>query len=264
VVYSGGIRLKKKFGQHFLRDPQVMNSMFNAVKEELCDARVLEIGCGDGFLTRLILTHPIRQLWVFEIDHEWTTFVTKNILDNRLIIFNEDILQINCDRLVPYAPWLLLANLPYQITFPILYRIQTYRSLFTHIVVMIQEEVAQKLVKRTGRGYGFPALFFQHYFTVTLLDAVPIHAFVPEPKVQSRLIHLKPRTIVHPIPEEAEFWQFVKRCFQQPRRTLKNNLMQTHYNLPDIYANLRAQQMNMEDLRTLWDIIRHDKGSKNL
>ena len=86
---------------------------------------------------------------------------------------------------------------------------------------MIQEEVAQKIVKTSGRGYGFPSLFFQHYFEWKLLEKVPPGAFFPPPKVYSRLLYFKPKKMLQQIPDEAEFWEFIKHCFAQPRRTLK-------------------------------------------
>ena len=125
----------------------------------------------------------------------------------------------------------ILSNLPYQITFPILHLLQKNRDLLKEGVMMIQEEVAQKIVKTSGRGYGFPSLFFQHYFEWKLLQKVPPGAFLPPPKVYSRLLYFKPKKDVIQIPDEPKFWEFIKRCFAQPRRTLRNNLASTHYNM---------------------------------
>ena len=123
---------------------------------------------------------------------------------------------------------------------------------------MIQEEVAQKLVKTSGRSYGYSSLFFQHYFEMRLLDKVPPSAFYPAPKVTSRLLYFKPRTEVTEIPEEEHFWKFIKSCFQQPRRTLRNNLAQTQYDvslLSEEQLKLRAQQLSMNDFLDIWKIL---------
>lgn len=256
-TYSKGIQLKKKFGQHFLRDESVVLEMMNHVA--LKKASVFEIGPGDGFLTRYILQKPIERLWVFEIDPEWAELLRDSIKDERLTIIQKNILDVDFSVLESHKPWILLANLPYQVTFPILYRLQEHRSLLQEGVIMIQEEVAQKLVKMSGRGYGFPALFFNHYFTISLLSKVPPTVFKPPPKVMSRLVYLKPKKEIEAIQDEAGFWRFIKVCFKQPRRTLANNLRQTHIDLeliPEEYKKLRAQQMTKDDLLALWNIIR--------
>jgi 16S rRNA (adenine1518-N6/adenine1519-N6)-dimethyltransferase len=125
-------------------------------------------------------------------------------------------------------------------------------------VVMVQEEVAQKLVKTRGKGYGFSSLFFRYYFDLELMQKIPPTAFFPPPKVYSRLVYFKPKHNVNPIENEQEFWKFIKFCFAQPRRTLKNNLTQTHYNIaqiPEKILSLRAQQMNMQDFLELWTLL---------
>ncbi len=257
MAQSQGIFLKKRYGQHFLRDEKYPQVMLDAVS--LTDSSsVLEIGCGDGFLTERILKQPLSRLWVYEIDEEWATYVKNQIKDKRLTIYTENFLDLNFDTLKPYALWTVLANLPYQVTFPILHRFQEHRALLKEGVVMVQEEVAQKIVQTSGRGYGFSSLFFQHYFAWKLLDKVPPTAFLPPPKVYSRLIYFKPIENPIPIPDEPAFWQFVKKCFAQPRRTLRNNVKGMAHaleHIPHEMLNLRAQQMSMKDFLGIWEKI---------
>jgi 16S rRNA (adenine1518-N6/adenine1519-N6)-dimethyltransferase len=257
MAKSHGIPLKKKYGQHFLRDQQVVEHMLDHV-DLTSSSSVLEIGCGDGFLTKEIVKHPFAHFWIFEIDPQWAGFVKNAVPDKRITIHQENILDVDFTRFEPYKPWTVLSNLPYQITFPILHRFQQNRDLFKEGVIMIQEEVAQKIVKTSGRGYGFPSLFFQYYFDWELLQKVRPGAFLPPPKVYSRLLYFKPKKNLEPIPEEERFWQFIKHCFAQPRRTLKNNLQQFHYNLmhfSDQTLGLRAQQMKMQDFLHIWKVI---------
>lgn len=253
-----GIQLKKQFGQHFLRSQHIIDSMINNVDLN-SDSSVFEIGCGDGFLTRSILKTDIKRLWIFEIDPEWASFVAYNYPDERMQIFQENILDVDFTRFKENKPWTLLANLPYQITFAILTKLKDNRELLKEGIIMIQEEVAQKIVKTSGRGYGFQSLYFQHYFTWRLLDKIKPSAFFPPPKVDSRLIYFKPKEKLQEIPDEQGFWQFIKHAFSQPRRTIKNSLQSYHYNLEAIdeaTLALRAQQMSMQDLLNLWQIIR--------
>ena len=83
MAHTEGIGIKKKFGQHFLRDERVVEHMIEAV-EITKKTSVFEIGCGDGFLTRAILRSPVERLWVFEIDPEWATYVQSTLKDTRL------------------------------------------------------------------------------------------------------------------------------------------------------------------------------------
>ena len=252
-----GIPVKKKYGQHFLRWQSVADHMIEAVTLTE-NSSVLEIGCGDGFLTKTILHTPAKRLWAFEIDSDWVHYIQKTINDDRLTVYEENILDVDFSRFEPYKPWILLSNLPYQITFPILHLIQRHRQLFAEGVVMMQEEVAQKILKTKGRGYGYVSLFFQHYFEWKKLEKIPPKAFYPPPKIDSRLLYFKPKTKLISIENEEAFWKFIKICFSQPRRTLKNNLQQSHYDLekvPAEFFSLRAQQMSMNDFLHLWRLL---------
>lgn len=256
---EGNIRIKKEFGQHFLRDSNVIDSIISAVKID-DKTSIFEIGCGDGVLTSGILTTKAKRLWVFEIDSEWAEYVKKNFgKDKRLTVYTENFLDLDFSRLEENAPWTLLANLPYQVTFPILHHLQQNAHLLTEGVIMVQEEVAQKIVKKSGRGYGYPSLFFQYFFEWKLLNKVAPTSFCPPPKVQSRLMYFKPKSNVAEIPDAQNFWKFIKLCFKSPRRTLLNNLKQTHYDYSKISEEtlkLRSQQMGIDDFLALWNLLR--------
>lgn len=253
----GGIRLKKKYGQHFLRKQSVIDCMLDNVKLDK-NTSVFEIGCGDGFLTKSILQTNIARLWIFEIDPEWASYVSKTYPDPRVTMNLENILDVDFSRFDEFKPWVLLANLPYQITFPLLHLFQKNRAMFAEGVIMVQEEVAQKITKSGGRDFGFASVYFQHFFEWKLLEKISPDSFYPAPKVFSRLLYFKPKKVLDVIPNEQEFWKFVKLVFKQPRRTIRNNLQQTHYNLDlldqEVLA-LRAQQLTKPQLLELWNKI---------
>lgn len=257
-LHRQGIELKKKYGQHFLKDRQFVDRMINAVHLDK-NISVMEIGCGEGILTQAILQGSCKQLKVFEIDEQWASFVQQAYgSDKRLQIIHENVLDARWDLLTDQEPWILLANLPYQITFPILHKVWRSRTMFLEGVVMIQEEVAQKIVKMTGRDFGYSSLFFQHYFELKLLDKISPGAFFPPPKVFSRLLYFKPKSNVLTIEREEEFWKFIKLCFHQPRRTLRNNLAQSHFDLAKLdedILNKRAQQLHMQNFLNMWQIL---------
>lgn len=259
MAQQDGKFLKKKFGQHFLRDSRFIDIMIKRVglsdiTSFTSELNVFEIGGGAGALTRAILAQPVKRLWVFEIDPDWAVEL-KKIDDTRLNVFEQDFLRCDFSIFEPHKPWILLANLPYQITFAILYLLQRHRALLRDGVIMIQEEVAQKVVKTSGRGFGVHSLFLQYYFDWQLLDKVPPEAFYPAPKIFSRLLYFKPKSSVPIIPEEEKFWHFVRACFSQPRRTLRNNLLSSLYDITyfdDVTLGLRAQQLTMPDFVGLW------------
>lgn len=251
------ILIKKKYSQNFLREQWVIDSMLNNVTLTP-QSSVFEIGGGSGFLTQSILKCDIERLWVFEIDPEWAEHLKTTFKNELLKVTEENILDTDFSIFEPNKPWTLLSNLPYQITFPILYLLQKNMHLLKEGVIMVQEEVAQKLLKTGGRDYGFPSLYFQYYFDWKMLDKIPPTAFYPSPKVYSRLLYFKPNFNRVEIPDEELFWKFIKYCFKQPRRTLKNNLHGTHYNLSKLSEDtltLRAQQLKMDDLLNIWNNI---------
>lgn len=258
IPKSHGIALKKKHGQNFLRDESIIFAMLDRVRLTHTTS-VFEIGPGDGFLTQFILESPIARLWSFEIDHEWVSHLSKRFEGNpHFKIFETNILDVDFSIFEEHKPWTLLANLPYHVTFPILHRLKEHRHLLTEGVIMVQEEVAQKIVKKGGRDYGFVSLYFQHYFDWELLAKVAPSAFYPAPKVYSRLMYFKPKMQLDEIPQEQEFWKFVKMCFRQPRRTLKNNLAQGHYDIhkiPEEILALRAQQIDKHQLLQFWKMF---------
>lgn len=259
MAQTNGVRLKKKYGQHFLRDYNILASIISHAQLKEQDP-VLEIGCGDGFLTKALLDCPLKKLWSFEIDPEWALKINQTVADDRFILFEQDFLTVDMQQFAADAPWVVVANLPYNITFPILELLRTHATLFARGVIMVQEEVAQKLVKKaqSGKDYGFISLFYQHYFEWKLLDKVLPQSFIPAPKVVSRVLAFTVRKDRPSIYKEAAFWDFIKVCFKQPRRTLRNNLAQFPEQLSVIdqeTAAKRAQQLSMQELLCLWDKI---------
>lgn len=253
----GGIPLQKRHGQNFLRNKHVLMEIILAARLTTTSS-VFEIGCGDGVLTRELLHQNVARCWVFEIDPMWADRVESELANKHLTMHCTDFLQVDLDILKEHAPWIVVANLPYHLTFHILKRIHAYRHYIERGVIMIQEEVAQKIVKTRGRGYGYVSLFFQYYFDWKLLIKVTPDSFYPAPKVFSRVLEFTTKRNVTPIKDEARFWKFIKYCFAQPRRTLRNNLIQTAVPLELIPVELfekRAQELSIEDFLGLWETV---------
>ncbi len=253
-------RKKKEHGQVFLRDHDIVDSIIKNAKVT-SETTVMEIGCGDGFLTRAILAKtPCKKLQVFEIDEEWLNVVAGSIKNDRLSLNLINILDVDLASFFnANDPVVLLANLPYHITFPILHKIQKHSDLFSHGVVMVQEEVAQRLVAQTGKNAGAISHYFQHFFELSLLTKVPPSSFEPHPKIFSRLVGFRPRKTLANITDPEGFWLFMRSCFRSPRQMLHNNLKGTkfaHVTLPQEFQLLRAQQITTPQFVTLWELVR--------
>jgi 16S rRNA (adenine1518-N6/adenine1519-N6)-dimethyltransferase len=248
-------RKKKSLGQHFLRKQSVVDHMIDAVKLD-DQTGILEIGCGDGFLTQALMQTKAALVRCYEIDPEWAAVVRNLIPSPRLDLRLENVLEADWSVLADQPKWVVLANLPYQITFPIIFKIMDHKHLFQEGVVMIQEEVAQKIVSTRGRGFGVTPLRLQYHFEeLRLLDKVEPGAFAPPPSVFSRLLYFKPRQNAEPIPDAEEFWKFLAVCFHSPRQNLKNNLRGSKYSLEFFSTEelaLRAQQMTWELFLECW------------
>lgn len=259
-------RKKKMFGQHFLRKPSVVMHMV----ERVCissDISVLEIGPGDGYLSRAILEQSnCKKLRAYEIDTEWADYLAKNMRDKRFELVVGNVLEQSFNDLEGQGPWVILANLPYQVTFPIIFKIKDHKHLFAEGVIMVQEEVAQKIVATRGKTYNPTSMLLQHHFNWELMEKIEPGAFTPPPKVFSRLLYFKPRFDVVQIPSEEEFWKFIKFCFKSPRQTIKNNLRSTHYadhcSINSEVLALRAQQMSFQQFFDLWLLILADQQTK--
>ena len=260
-------RKKKHFGQHFLRKHSVVNNMIKRVFVD-SETSVVEIGCGDGFLSRAILDQTkCKKFLIYEIDPEWSNYVSEKIDDKRMDVRNTNFLDVDLSVLESEKPWVLLANLPYQVTFPIMFTLLRNRNLFREGVIMVQEEVAQKIVATSGRSYGVTSILLQRSFDFELMEKVEPGAFIPPPKIFSRLIYFKPKETVVAIENEEKFWIFLKICFRSPRQMVRNNLKSSNYDLekiPSELKNLRAQQISFEELLELWKHLDStDLGSMN-
>ena len=264
LMHSNSTKFSRDFGinrnvQNFRCPKQsVVDNMINRVEID-AKTSILEIGSGDGFLTGSILQQTdCKQLICYDIDKEWVDFLSKKVSDDRLKLLNENILDVDFDGFKNHKPMVVLANLPYQITFPIFYLFCKNRDIFRDGVVMVQEEVAQKIVASRGKKYSATSIFLQHNFEFELLEKVEPEAFDPPPKVFSRLLYFKPRERLISIPDEERFWKFLKLCFLFPRQTLKNNIKTTHIAIEKIPAamhGLRAQQLSIQEFLDIWMLV---------
>ena len=246
---------KPKLGQHFLKDPSVGARIVEALGE-LSGSTVLEIGPGRGALTALLVKRARRVIAV-EADRVLAAQLRMHFsLQANVEILEGDILAMDFSTLFGPKPGssrpgmeqvaervLVIGNLPYYITADILLRLFEYRKYFEVIVVMVQEEVADRLAASPGsREYGLLSATTQLYAKVEKLASVPPGAFSPPPKVHSAIVRLvlAPRLEQLGV-DEREFMRFLKLSFRQKRKTLWNNLKSRYPSGELTRAMLRAK-----------------------
>jgi len=246
-------RQRPKLGQTFLADHNAAERIVLALRD-VSQATVVEIGPGQGVLTE-ILTRRAAELVAIELDrvlgaqlrmkfanHKNVEILEGNVLDvdfaslmRRTTRTSGDIRGHNDQKAI------VVGNLPYYITSPILLHLFRYHEVISQIVIMVQREVADRLVaKPGGREYGLLSATAQFYAQVERLFVLPPGAFVPPPKVHSAVVRLT----IAPQAEtlgvaDTEFMEFLKVAFAQKRKTLANNL-KSRYDQAAIRAALKT------------------------
>lgn len=217
---------KKSLGQNFLQDRSVIERIveMSGVNGE---TDVLEIGPGLGAVTDCLAARA-RSVTAVEIDERLYHHLSRRYAGcGNVTILHQDILQTNLEEIVT-DNMIVVANLPYYITTPILTMLVESPCGLKSLTVMVQLEVAKRIcADHTQKDYGAISVFCNYHCDTKLLFSVPPEAFDPVPKVHSAVMQLTFRREkrVHPM-EEAHFFSVVKAAFANRRKTLANCLMQ--------------------------------------
>ena len=216
------IKPKKSLGQHFLTDKNIVRKIIKIADIQAEDF-VWEIGPGKGILTEELLQTGC-DLTAFEIDEKLYP-ILEDKFSNKLNLIKKDILKTDWKKFFPKEKVKIVANLPYQITSPFLFKVVSFADKFSQIVIMIQKEVAQRINAKIGtKDYSILTLKMQFYFNVSYGFTVKPHLFFPKPKVDSAIIKLIPRKDKPEIDNEKFFWKIVETSFRNRRKMLRNNL----------------------------------------
>lgn len=223
------LKAKKHLGQNFLCDPNYINKIIEASTLDQ-SVGVIEIGPGLGSLTRE-LVNKAGYVLAYEIDQEMASILNDTIKAPNLKIINEDFLKAKVIEDIylyfkDFEKIIVVANLPYYITTPILIKILEERLPLTKMIVMMQKEVAERLsgVPKT-KDYNALSVLVQYYTKVKTLFDVQPDAFIPKPEVKSTVLELTIKTEINPKPLNEEFFlKFNRMIFSQRRKTLINNL----------------------------------------
>ena len=222
-----GFSLKKKFGQNFIIDENIINSIIN--KSEIDkDTLVIEIGPGAGSLT-FKLAGASKNVLCYEIDTTLKEVLKENISsrDNVEVIY-QDFLQANVLKDLEkysYNKLYVVANLPYYITTPIIIKMIEDSIPVDKMVVMVQKEVGDRFKAVPGnKDYGSLSVFLNYYFDVRKILDVSCNVFLPKPNVDSIVVEFKKKDIVPELINKELFFKLIRDSFSQKRKTLRNNL----------------------------------------
>lgn len=250
---------KKYLGQNFLFDPSILRKIVEAAKITPNDT-VVEIGPGHGTLTK-ILTEVAKRVIAIELDLELYTKLKKEIKEINLELIHGDALKYHYEELEPFK---VVANIPYYITTPIIFRLIKARKNLQSMTLTIQKEVAQRIIaKPCTKNYGILSIAIQYYGDAELKFIIPRGAFRPVPKVDSALIHIEmlknPKVTVT---DERLFFRIVKTAFAQRRKTLSNSLKSISKDIKEILIsakidpNRRAETLSIEEFAMLTDLLK--------
>jgi 16S rRNA (adenine1518-N6/adenine1519-N6)-dimethyltransferase len=241
---------KKRFGQNFLQDENILNKIVKEINP-LPDDLIIEIGPGYGALTQKLLS-ATENLIAIEIDNQ----LAKNIKEKfpHLNLINEDFLEIDLSKLDSNGKRMrIVGNIPYNITSPIIFKLIDNNTLIKDAVFMVQLEVAKRMTADKGvKDYGILALVLKYFTETELCFKISPNVFYPKPKVFSALVHIHFKDITESIEEQKLFIAIVKAAFGNRRKTLKNSFSNSIFHEIDfsnsgINLSLRAENLSVDD-----------------
>lgn len=230
IMEKYGFSFKKSLGQNFLIDPNILRNIteYAGLTKE---TGVIEIGPGIGALTEH-LARTAKKVVAYEIDQRLLPILADTLApyDNVKII-HEDILKADIHQMIEkefaeVKEIMVVANLPYYVTTPIILKLLEEKLPIRGIVVMLQKEVGDRIAAKPGtKEYGSLSIAIQYYTTAETVMIVPKSVFVPQPNVDSAVIRmlLRERPAVS-VKDERFFFRITKMSFAQRRKTLMNNL----------------------------------------
>jgi len=243
---------RKRFGQNFLSDPNIIRKIIEAIRPREGE-RIVEIGPGLGAMTEPLM-EAMGHLHVVEIDRDLIARLKEKHLPERLTIHEGDALKFDFGSIVPDgAPLRVVGNLPYNISTPILFHLAEFADRVKDMTFMLQKEVVMRMVGEPGtEEYGRLSVMLQYRFNMARLFDVPPGAFRPAPKVMSSIVRMVPRPASECTASDyALLGKIVTAAFGQRRKTLRNTLRdfldEGDFTALGIDPGLRGERLSVED-----------------
>ena len=253
---------KKKFGQNFISDKNLLEAIVSDAQVEENDD-VLEIGAGAGTLTTAI-SQKARKVVSYEIDNDLKNHLEGLNLKNTTFVFKdimkEDLKDIESAFEGEYK---MIANLPYYITTPIIFKFLNGSKKIKSLTIMVQKEVAERIVApKGGKDYGVLSVMIAFFGQAKITRIVKRNMFYPVPNVDSAIVSIEIDRNKFSGVDSAKFYGLVGGCFAMRRKTLRNNLSKflsadkAKLSLvPENLLSLRPETLSIEDFATLYHLI---------
>lgn len=255
------LRAKKSLGQNFLSDPSILKRIVESAAP-LENCTMIEVGPGPGGLTREMIKHPCKEIILIEQDERCLPYLEqlKGHFEGTFTLLNQDALEIPLHTLGA-SPRKIIANLPYNISVPLLLEWLKHMDEFESLTLMFQKEVAARLIASPNTSnYGRLSVMCQWKAHVKKLFDLPPGAFIPSPKVTSTVVQLTPRS-----PRENASWELlekvVKAAFSQRRKMLRTSLKNlvespcTFLETAHINPERRAETLSVEEFCRLTRVM---------
>jgi len=228
ILKEYNIKPRKALGQNFLIDDNINRFIVESLELENDDL-VLEIGAGLGELVDLMKDEAGLVL-ALEIDRGLNALLEEKFQSEKKVrVLNEDILKCDLGGLIKkcnFKQAIIVGNLPYYISSPIIFHLIKYRQIISKVIIMIQKEVAQRMVaKAGGKDYGILSCLLGYYGKCEILKVVKNSCFFPKPKVDSAIVGLSfyEKPLIE-VKDEELFKKIIKTTFSQRRKTITNTL----------------------------------------
>ena len=240
-------KARKRFGQNFLNDRQVIERIISTISPKKKDD-IVEIGPGKGAITFPLL-EQLNKLNVIEIDRDLTALLQSS-QNTKLIIHEANALSFDFSQISNNLR--VVGNLPYNISSPLLFNLLSQKDNIIDMTFMLQKEVVGRIVaKHNCKDFGRLSVMMQSFFDVDLIFTVPKESFSPQPKIESAIVYLK--TKQKPLIDNVQLLEkVVKVCFSKRRKTLKNCLKSyLNQEQTEIDLSQRAEMLSVESFITL-------------
>lgn len=246
ILEQNNFNFKKKFGQNFIVDENIINSIVtkSAIDKETL---VIEIGPGAGSLTAK-LAESSKQVLCYEIDTTLKEILNENLKQyNNVDIIYQDFLEadvINDIKKYNYTKLYIVANLPYYITTPIIINVIEKNLSVDKMVVMVQKEVGDRFKANVGtKDYNSLSIYLNYYFNVRKLMDISRNIFIPKPNVDSIVVEFTKKENNYNLKNEEIFFKLIRDSFTQKRKTIRNNLK--NYDLNKIEEILKKHNQDL-------------------
>lgn len=245
------MKAKKSYGQHFLNKESIAEDIAKSLKLTDQYKRIVEIGPGQGMLTKYLLEYKEHELKVIEADRDMVDYIAEHYTELVPHIISEDFLRVKLNQLFE-DQYAIIGNFPYNISSQILFKILENKEQIPEMVGMFQKEVAERVAaKPNTKAYGIISVLIQAYYDVEYLFSVGPKNFNPPPKVQSGVIRITRKKDFKNLGcDESRLKAVVKTTFGMRRKMLRNTMkpfLPKNVIFEDEFFQKRPENLSVEE-----------------